>query len=124
MSDGKTAAQTWKKACERCGLTALKKADPPPSVDELLAKVRRLDRVTGGYGIVDMDLVANGFTANHPGVAFLREQHARVHAEFERAKSALSDAQAKCEHAFARIGEAVPPFNRCVRCYATRGGEP
>ena len=29
-------------------------------------------------------------------------------------------AQATCSHAFERIGEARPPFERCVRCYLTR----
>ena len=26
----------------------------------------------------------------------------------------------ECSHAFERIGEARPPFERCVRCYLTR----
>ncbi|MGN6107819.1 MAG: hypothetical protein ACTHU0_22115 [Kofleriaceae bacterium] len=77
-----------------------------------------------------------GETGNRPGdvcvpevraqraeFVHLREQHARVHAEFERAKSALSDAQSKCDHAFERIDEAKPPSKRCVLCHVTRGGE-
>lgn len=32
----------------------------------------------------------------------------------------IEDVRAECSHAWETIGEAKPPFERCVRCYATR----
>lgn len=89
-------------------------------IDELLREIRRIDRLAGGYAIVEMDLAANGLAADHPGLAFVREQRARVEGAFSRAKDELHAAQAACSHAFELIGEAKPPFHRCVRCYTTR----
>ena len=86
-----------------------------PDIDALVAEIRRIDRVAGGYATVELDLRAHGIP-----LGMVADHANRVAREFEQAKKALAAAQATCAHAFERIGEARPPFERCVRCYLTR----
>ena len=88
-------------------------------IDALVAEIRRIDRVASGYAIAELDLRAHG---NTPDANLIGHHANRVAREFEQAKKALAAAQATCSHAFERIGEARPPFERCVRCYLTRAG--
>lgn len=91
--------------------SAAKAAD----IDALIAEIRRIDHIAGGYAIVEIDLRAHGIP-----LGMVADHANRVAREFEQAKKALAAAQAQCSHAFERIGEARPPFERCVRCYLTR----
>lgn len=90
------------------------------SVDNLIAEMRRIDRIAGGYAIVELDLKAQGLAAGHPGLAFVCEQSNRVARDFDRVKRVIAAEQARCSHAYEKIGEARPPFWRCVRCQQTR----
>lgn len=88
-------------------------------VSDLIAEIRRIDRVASGYAIVELDLRSRGIPLGVVG-----EQANRVALEFDRAKKALAAAQSKCSHAYEKIGEAKPPFWRCVRCDRTRTSAP
>lgn len=94
------------------------------TIAELVEDIRRADRAAGAYSLVEIDLAAHGFKPEHAGAAFVREQTERAHRDHSRALTALHAAQAKCSHAFERIGEAKPPFHRCVKCGTTRSDEP
>lgn len=75
-------------------------------VEAFVENIRRSDRTAGAYTLVELDLVAQGFKPDHPGVTFVREQAERANADFDRAKEVLKAAQAKCSHAFERPGAA------------------
>jgi hypothetical protein len=93
-------------------------------IDELLAAHRRAVARAGTWDAAELDLAARGFHSNDAGVVFVREQAQRAHSECARAQQAIKAVQAKCAHAFERIGEAKPPFQRCVTCEATRSDVP
>lgn len=85
------------------------------TIDAIIAEIRRLDTLAGSYAAVELDLRARGIP-----LGIVADHANRVAREFEAAKAQLAAERAKCSHAWERIGEARPPFERCVRCSATR----
>jgi hypothetical protein len=92
----------------------------------LCSEVCECDRLLAAYDLVIADACPD---AEEDGVYGYLRQHlvewrTEVSDERDSALAHIATLQEQCSHAYEKIGEARPPFWRCVRCERTRADEP
>lgn len=91
------------------------------TIDTLRAEREKYNARISSYTHVRADLLLQGCCDLYEALAAPEQRVRQALAEVDMD---IEDVRAACSHAWETIGEAKPPYEHCVRCYATRAKEP